>query len=428
MHIFFSGIGGSGLSSLAHLCLDLGYQVSGSDTNFSSIIKNLQKRKITFLNSQDTKTFFDFIKKYPIDLFIHSSAIKNNQEIEVCKQQNIPFKKRDYLINFILKEKNLKLLAIAGTHGKTTTSSLLSYLFFSLNIPVTQVIGTTFNWGNSGSYQKNSKYFILEADEYDRHFLSYNPDYSLISSLDYDHPDIYPTQLDYNLAFLEFISQSKNLIAYYKDIKNLNLIASLKKQKTSNQKLILLNDQKITQKINLLGKIYNENANLVFHLFSELFGNISKSKIINILNSFPGTSRRLELISKNIYTDYAHHPNEIKATLKILKNKNKEIVCIYQPHQNYRQHSILDLYNQSFDDCQKVFLLPTYLSRENPVLKILSQEEIAKKIKHSNLEIVNLDSKLEDNLNKIIKNDCLIIFMGAGDIDNFARNWINKLN
>ena len=430
MHIFFCGIGGSGLSGLAHLALDLGFVVSGSDLQNSQNIEELKTRGATiFLGQKDSQNIQNLNQKHKIDWFVQTAAIKTNHpelqfvqklqelqkkvesqklisspipnsnklDLSLEKEENISnhssnqktliegltqssqikISKRDEFINFVISQKNLKLIAVAGTHGKTTTTGMLIWLFKKLEMPISYLVGSNISFGKSGQFQEKSEYFILECDEFDRNFLKFEPEIAIIPSLDYDHPDTYPTLAEYNEAFGQFLGQVKKISYCYesdyrkiyhtlidineKSTANLNNPQKQEWRTKFNKKIFEIDNldgyqmTKIRKNIKLVGKHNRTNAYLVamcvFNLpiidqicedknfvwgnfywmdakskISKKDLNIKFQKMCDLLTDFPGTARRFEKLAENIYSDYAHHPSEIAATLELAQElvKNME--------------------------------------------------------------------------------------------------------
>jgi UDP-N-acetylmuramate--alanine ligase len=215
MHIYFSGIGGTGLAPLAHLALDCGYNVTGSDIEGSQNVQDLIKRGVKITIGQSQEEILTIHQQNPIDWIIATSALpQNHPHKSFATDNNIKISKRHELINQIVKEKNLRLIAVAGTHGKTTTVGMIIWIFKQLQIAVSYLIGTNISYGRSGEFALGSQYFIYECDEFDRNFLNFEPYLSIIPSLDYDHPDTYKTEKDYCEAFVQFMSQSRCVISW----------------------------------------------------------------------------------------------------------------------------------------------------------------------------------------------------------------------
>ena len=427
MNIYFSGIGGVGIGALASIAHSAGYGVFGSDQNSSLIIEELSKKNIEIEIGRQNGDFLKnkFIEN-GIDWFVYTAALpKNHPELLMAKKLGIKISKRDELLNEIITSKNLKLVAISGTHGKTTTTGMAIWIFKQLGIPASWSIGTTISFGESGFFDPQSEYFIYEADEFDRNFLHFTPAVSLITSIDHDHTDIYETEADYFEAFSQFGEQSDFIISW-KD-QHPEIFKNLQ-----NKVILKQPDKEIT-----LPGIHNrKNASLVIEALDYLVETqdlkVSKDfykKSIEAINNFPGTNRRFERITENIYSDYGHHPKEIQATLQMAKEIAEKkgfsgISLIYQPHQNVRQIEVQDEYTpEVFENANEIIWLPTYLSRENPDFEILSPELLSRKIseKTTILDFSDSPKELIEKILSLKAKNRLILAMSAGSLDGWIR-------
>ena len=411
MKIYLSGIGGVGIGPLAEIALDAGYKVVGSDKNESLMTKYLQDKGVEMsIGLQDGYFLSTEHTKLPIDMFVYTSALPDNHP-DLVMAQNLGIKtaKRDELLAQIINEKNLKLIAIAGTHGKTTTTGMALWAFMQLNIPISYSIGSTISFGTSGRYDSNSEYFVYECDEFDHNFLNFKPYLSLVTTVDYDHPDSYPNEQSYLDAFRQFANQSKQVITWDDQHPELYL---------DNPNTIILNDSDEAS-INLYGKHNRKNATLVIKAFEQL--GISQP-ILNVLETFPGTYRRFEKLAEGLFSDYGHHPVEIKATLELASEISKNIVLVYQPHQNLRQHHLKENYTDQFESAETVYWLPTYLSREDESIPIVSFEELTKNISNKDAIMqADINDELWQKIEQARKDNKLVICMGAGSIDSWLR-------
>lgn len=414
MNIFFSGIGGVGIGPLAEIALDAGYGVQGSDRNDSPITMQLRNRGISISTSEDDGTFLSACHAArPVDWYVHTAALPpNHPELLLAKELGIKTAKRDELLAHIIQEKNLKLIAIAGTHGKTTTTGMLVWALQQLGVRVSYSVGTTLSFGPSGKYDPASEYFLYECDEFDRNFLHFHPHLSLIMSIDYDHPDTYPTEASYLAAFKRFIKQSDATIMWRVD--NTTAIGA-----TADNGWILGEEEILP--LRLAGEHYRRNGTLAAKAIEYLqLG--SAEQTIDILNRFPGTDRRFERLADNLYTDYGHHPTEIAAMLQLARELSDHVVLVYQPHQNVRQHEIKNDYADCFKDAEEVVWLPTYLSREDPALPILSPKELTQNITNkSAIHIADLNPELWRVIENARNQGKLVLCMGAGSIDSWVR-------
>ncbi len=418
MHIYFSGVGGVGIGPLAILALEAGYTVSGSDLKQSEMLSFLRDRGARMQIGQDGTQIANEHIEQPIDWFVHSSAIvENHPELVFAREHGIKVSKRSELINQILKDKNLRMLAVSGTHGKTSTTAIAVWLFKRMGMPVSYSIGATIPFGLPAHYEPGSEYFVYECDEFDRNFLDFYPSMSVITSLGYDHADTYPNQADYDYAFLDFISQSGKTTMWRSAADHLNL------SEQPNLDILSESDPSL-QFIKLPGEHVRKNAWLAAQLVLRVDSRIKQSDVFNALAQFPGVSRRFEKLADNLYTDYAHHPDEINATLQLAHEVSKNVVIVYQPHQNVRQHEILAEYgySQCFDSAKKTYLLPTFLSREDPDLPILTQDEIlAVTSDISDVSKAQMDDELWTKINEHRQNGDLVVAMSAGDLDRWLR-------
>lgn len=411
MNIYFSGIGGVGIGPLAEIAHDAGYTVYGSDQQDSLMTHQLEEKGMSIHIGQDGSFLQTAHTTSGIDWFIYTAALpQDHPELVLARQLGIKTAKRDELLAHIIKEKNLKLIAVAGTHGKTTTTGMLIWAFTQLGIPISYSIGTTINFGPSGKYLPDSHYFIYECDEFDKNFLHFSPHLSIITSIGYDHPDTYPTEPDYIAAFRQFITQSQQTILWQKDSNYIN-------GDTLPNIEILAEDDILP--LHLPGIHYRQNATLAIEALAHLTTG-SPATNQTILESFPGTDRRFEQLDTNLYSDYGHHPVEIAATLQMARELADDVVLVYQPHQNIRQHEVANQYtNVVFQDANTVYWLPTYLSREDPTLPVLTPEELSHGL--SNVQIADLDDILWQNIKQARQEGKLVIAMGAGSIDSWLR-------
>jgi UDP-N-acetylmuramate--alanine ligase len=410
MNIFFSGIGGVALGPLAQIAHDAGHAVLGSDTNESLTTKELGHRGITVHIGQSAELIAAEHAVSPIDWFVYTSAQKDDHpELLKARELGIKTTKRDELLSHIISEHNLKLLAVSGTHGKTTTTGMLVWALKQLGVPTSYSIGSTINFGPSGHYEPGSEYFVYECDEFDRNFLHFNPYASIITSVGYDHTDTYPSKDEYRAAFNQFIGQTAHTIGWYHDLKALTGL--------DTETIWQLQDDEVLD-LELAGEHNRRNATLVLKALEYLGFDHSSS----IVESFPGTNRRFEKLADNLYSDYGHHPTEIAATLQMAREVSDRVILIYQPHQNVRQHEIKNLYRNCFGDATEVYWLPTYLSREDPDLPVLTPEELIADI--SNRDVIHI-SDMTDGLWRLINlhrdNGDLVLCMGAGSIDSWVR-------
>lgn len=417
MNIYFSGLGGVGIGPLAEIAHDAGHAVTGSDLAEGLVTEELRAKGITLTIGQDGSFLRKAHAATPFDWFVYTAALPaNHPELLAAKQLGIRSGKRDEFLAEFIKEHDLKLIAISGTHGKTTTTGMTVWALKQLGVPVSYSVGSTLSFGPSGAYDPASKFFVYECDEYDKNLLHFTPYLSLLTSIDYDHPDTYPTEDEYKATFRQYIAQSDHTIAWQRDLTYINQPSA-----TSIWAL----DEAETLDIQLLGNHNRMNATLVSKAL-EYLAIADATKAAEALGHFPGTDRRFEKLADNLYSDYGHHPEEIAATLQLAHEKTDNIVLVYQPHQNWRQHFIKDQYTTQFDLARKIIWLPTYLTRENPDQPTLIPEELTLNITNPSLEYGELNNALWEQIEAERASGALVLCMGAGTIDGWVREQLQR--
>ncbi len=404
MRIYISGISGTAMGPLALMAKDAGMDVCGSDLMENAVSKELKEREIAYkIGPQDGKYLQEQYDNGGVDWFVYTSALpKDHVELKLAKKLGIKVTKRDEFIAHLIDEMHLKMVAVAGTHGKTTTTAMIVWGCQKLNVPISFSVGSTLGFAPAGQYTPGSEYFVYEADEYDRNFLHFHPWLAVITTVTYDHPDIYPTEEDYKVAFAKFIGQSKSTIV----------------------------GEKVDSRLTLAGEARRYDAMLAMRALQKMT-NASSDELIEILNEFPGVGRRFERIADGVYTDYAHHPEEIEATLQVAQDEVvrtglKGVVAVYEPHQNTRQHEVRSGYKDAFVGVAKLFWLPTYLTRENPDLDVISPSQFIDELSNAELaEVAEADDKLADKLKEYQKDGYLILLMTAGPADKWYRKIFN---
>lgn len=423
MHIFFSGIGGGGVGPLALIAKQAGYDVSGSDSQESINTDQLKKQGIDFYIGQTTQYVATVHARNPIDWFVFSSAITrtqpNHPELAFARSHTIKYSLRDELLNKIITDKKLKLLGIAGTNGKSTTTAMAIWLFHQLGIPIGHSVGAKIPFAPMGQLQPDSKYFVYECDEFDNNFLAFHPYLAAITGISWDHHEIFPTQQSYRDAYRKFISQSDHTILWQEELAELELSPS------TTLTVINTADPKI-ETIALPGEYNRQDAwqaVLAVHRLTQK----PIAELIKHIGAFPGLKQRMELLAPNLYTNYAHTPEKIRGgmltALDIAKGKN--VVVIYEPLTNRRQHYIKDDYKDCFEGASKLYWTPTYLAREDPDLTTLTPEELLPYATAPKDKVpAKMDNELLAAIKKHLANGDMVVAMGAsggGSLDEWLR-------
>lgn len=426
MHIYFSGIGGTGLGPLALICKQAGYQISGSDMQHSQYTDYLVSKGINLHIGQSLEQIAEVNRTNPIDWIVFSSAVfihnPRHPELVFAEDNGIKTSKRDECLNMILEKRGLKLLAVSGTHGKTTATAMLIWLFKQLRLPLSYSVGAKLSFGPMGNFDPDSQYFAYECDEFDKNFLSFSPFINIVTAVDWDHHEIYPTREEYKAAFRQSISQSQTTIIYDKDASYLDIRPS------ESVKIVSVEDKAIDS-IKLAGRHNRQDAYLCVQALVNLF-DLPKEKVIESVCDFPGANRRFEKLAENIFTDYGHTPEEISATLQLACELSDNVVVAYEPLTDRRQHYMKEQYDGIFDIAKKVYWLPSYLAREDPNTPVLKPEELIKYLgSKTKAEPALKNTDLREKLKKAAQEGDLVICIaggGGGSLDEWARKELSK--
>jgi UDP-N-acetylmuramate--alanine ligase len=442
MKLHFIGIGGIGVSALAKYYLEKGYQISGSDLKESEITKELKERgvkvfigkhKISNIKNQKSKSQKRKNQNYVLpDLVIYSPAVQpNNPELKEAKKRKIKCLSYPQALGELTKEHFT--IACCGTHGKSTTSSMIGFILEKAGLDPTIIVGTKMkNFQNSNCKIGKSKYLVIEADEYQGSFLNYYPKIVILTSLDWDHPDYFKTEKDYFSIFKKFAKKipKDGFLILNRDDKN---ISKLKSQISKLKIKILeysLRDkeaEKVRKTLRIPGEFNVSNALAALKVARVL--KISDKIFFKALSQFKGTWRRFDehnLKIKNlklkIIDDYAHHPEEVLKTSLALfeKFKRKKILLIFQPHQFQRTFYLFDNFVKVFQKIpfEKIWILDIFsvAGREKkPIKKKVSSKKLVSAIARTNVIYVSKDAFFKQLQREFLNFD-ILIFMGAGDI------------
>lgn len=427
MHIYFSGIGGTAIGPLALIAKQAGYSVSGSDKQDSQYIEYLRKKGITNINiGQSRESIAKVHKENPIDWYVYSSAVAienaDAPELNFVKNQNIKHSKRDELLNQIIKDKNLKLIAVAGTHGKTTTTAMAIWLLKELGVPISYSVGAKISFGDMGTFKQGSEYFIYEADEFDHNFLAFKPFVSLITGVTWDHHEIFPTRKDYQIAFKDFINQSQKTYIWQEDASYLSI------NEKSNIK-ILDSVEPMLNTLSIAGEYNRLDAWLVISALQKISGKPIK-RLVDIMNRFPGLQRRMEQIAPNLYSDYAHTPEKIRGCMSVAletaEYKNQNVIVVYEPLTNRRQHYMIKDYKDCFKGAKKVYWIPSYLAREDPNQRIIPPIEMINHLTDPSIaEPKQRNEELKQIIQKHLGSGDLVVCMAGGGGDSLDE-WLRQ--
>jgi UDP-N-acetylmuramate--alanine ligase len=441
-HIHFIGIGGTGLSAIARVLLEKGFSISGSDREASSLFNAI--------SAAGAVTFVGHAAEHieGADLVIRSSAIPNdNPEILAAHKKGIPVIKRADFLQELTAEK--ETVAIAGSHGKTTTTAMLVWIFDQLGLDPSYIVGGIVNQLGTNAHAGLGSAFIIEADEYDNMFLGLSPKMAVITNIEYDHPDFFPTEESYLSAFVNFLARVQpGGIAFYclddlitrslltnSALTNLHFLsygissdANYRAAQVEIRKgfpKFTLQYRKVKDQIEDLGSLslkisgHHNILNAIAALAVVHQWGLPINEAMQVLSQFTGVNRRFEVLDTvkgiTIIDDYGHHPSQLNTTLKAARARYPgcRLWAVWQPHTYSRTMALEEAYIQSLNLADKVLVLKIYSAREeNPGY---SAEVIAQALPQEKARYFSsFDSAIQHLLKYLKAEDVLIIF-SAGD-------------
>ena len=433
---FFIGIGGIGMSSIARYFLNLGNEVMGYDRAESEILEKLSKDGVKVLDKIDINLLSEDFKSNDVIVIYTAAISKENPYLNYFVNNKNKIYKRSEILGEIT-EKTF-CISIAGTHGKTTTTAILTHLFYKCEENFQSFVGGILNGYETNFISTGTKYSIVEADEYDRSFLQLKPNIGIITSIEKDHLDIYGDFKSLKESFHLFANKVSDKIFYSDEIEGLEgLSYSINLETDYYAKNISLKDngykfdlitpsnEFINVEFNQIGGHNLLNALGAFSVADYL--GLDENKLIDALADFKGVNRRMDVFrvgNKIVIDDYAHHPSEINAVLNSIKDKynNLEVGVIFQPHLFSRTKDLLDDFAKVLSKFDEVYLLDIYPAREKPIDGVSSDVLLDKIIcdKKSILKIESVNEKIES-----IECDVIAV-LGAGNVANSIQSLKKK--
>ena len=447
--IHFVGIGGIGMSGIAELLLNYGYKISGSDLLKTPVTEKLERMGAKVYYCHNSKHITD------ADVVVKSSAIKSdNIEIRTALTKKIPVIRRAEMLSELMRMKYG--ISIAGTHGKTTTTSMVGMILAEAGLKPTLIIGGKVKNFNSTSVLGNSKYIVVEADEFDRSFLTLSPIIAGITNIEPEHLDCYPTIKDLETAFLQYANSVPFfglIIACLDDKKIKEIIPRFEKRlctygvdSEANVRAVNIKFKNFTSIYDLvyekkrLGPIHLQlpgvhnikNSLLAATVALEL--EIPFNYIRKGLAKFKGVYRRFEkkgcINDILVYDDYAHHPTEIMATLEGIRNGSiRRIVVVFQPHLYSRTQRFYEEFARTLSLSDLLIVTDVYPARETAIPGINGKLIVDSAIKQGNANVIYIENK-EDVPNKLLeitRSGDIVITMGAGDIYKVSEKFLSML-
>ena len=450
--IHFVGIGGIGMSGIAEILLDQGFHVSGSDRGLSEVTERLQKLGADIFEGHRAENIVG-----DVDALVYSSAVSlDNPEVLEAQGRKIPVIRRAEMLAEVMRLKYG--IGIAGTHGKTTTTSMISLVLMEGNLDPTVIVGGKLSGlGGTNARLGRGDFIVVEADEFDRSFLSLTPTIAVLTTLETDHLDCYRDLEDIKGAFIQFASK----VPFYGFVVLcLDEPALLDIMPQLNKKKIItygLNPQADVQAVDIrhkdntstftvvrngidLGQVTIQvpgNHNVQNSLAAIAVGlhlGVSFDNVRAGIEKFAGVYRRWEKKGEvngiTVYDDYAHHPTECRATLAGTKaGWRRRVVCVFQPHLYTRTRDFYEEFGKSFLLSDVLIVTDVYPAREEAIQGISGELIVnaAKRFGHKDAQYVPDKKQIPDHLTSIVKSGDIVITMGAGDIWKFGEEFLKKM-
>lgn len=446
-HVHLIGIGGTGLSAIARLLLESGYEVSGSDQSMSILAKNLQDSGVTVFIGHRPENIAG------ADCIVRSSAIPDtNPEVIAAQQSGIPvYKRMDFLGQFMVDKTGI---AVAGTHGKTTTTAMIAYLLTELGQDPSYLVGGVVRDLQSNAHSGKGNAFVIEADEYDHMFLGLKPCMIVLTSVDYDHPDCYPTPEEYLQAFRSFIAtlpKGGKLIGYRDQPGYAELVpteledkvdvisygtsagCTYQAQNLSPMEgsgfafdLVKKGEPPVSVQLSIPGFHNVLNACAALAVMDQL--GVSMCTAAGMISNFRGAGRRFEVIAEisgiTLVSDYAHHPTEIRSTLAAARSTypGHRIWAVWQPHTYSRTHSLAQEFASAFSDADQVIVTDIYAAREPH--QDYSSLDVVKKMDSRKTKYIASLPQVSQYLFQELKAGDVLVVLSAGDADQIIDRLI----
>ena len=447
--IHFVGIGGIGMSGIAEILLNKGFEVSGSDLNLTEVTNRLAELGAKIYEGHSSENVKD------VDVLVYSSAvIPDNPEVRAAADRNIPIIKRAEMLAETMRMQYG--IGIAGTHGKTTTTSMVGLTLTEGGIDPTIIVGGKLSGlGGTNARLGNGEFIVVEADEFDRTFLKLTPTIAAITTLEREHLDTYKDLDDIKTAFIEFANKvpfygfvvicldepalqdiipfiNKTVFTYGTTAQADVRAIDIEFEGFSSKYTVIYKGKELgSVKLNIPGEHYVKNSLVAVTIGMEL--GIDFEVIKKALEKFKGVYRRFETKYKNdilVLDDYAHHPTESSATLAGIRAAwDRRLVVVFQPHLYSRTKDFYQDFGRSFLNSDVFICTDIYPAREKPIDGVTGEmiANIAKKYGHKNVHYIPDKKDVPKKLMELKKKDDIIITMGAGDIWKYGEKFVELL-
>ncbi|HEX8591659.1 MAG TPA: Mur ligase family protein [Candidatus Paceibacterota bacterium] len=416
--VHMAGIGGIGMSALAQYLVAEGMSVRGTDLEESPVTEMLRARGVEVIIGSQVKENV----LADTDLLIYSDAVKESNP-ERAQAKELEIRELSYFGMLGHVSEGKRTIAVAGTHGKTTTTGMLTRILRDAEASPTAVIGSIIADFGSNYLEGKSDLFVVEACEYNRHFLDLSPNVLIITNLEFDHTDYFHSLEDVQDAFRELAQMVPETGAIVTDTENPNIIPILEGLRAP----VVHYPAELTYPLRMPGEFNQMNARAAAAAARTVLPQLSNEQIAHSLSQFQGAWRRFEYKGKtsrgvDVYDDYAHHPTAVKETLRALRSKAPgQVIVAFHPHLYSRTRDLLDGFARSFEDADEIIVAPIYAAREENDGSV-SAEILAERIRAEGGNATGYSSlaEVEARLKEVGESGDVIMTMGAGDIYKIA--------
>ncbi|HWQ46305.1 MAG TPA: UDP-N-acetylmuramate--L-alanine ligase [Longilinea sp.] len=449
--VHFIGIGGTGLSALARVLVERGVKVTGSDRQLSALALDLVKIGVKVCEGHDPSLL------QGADLVVRSSAVPDNDpEVKAALQAGIPVLKRSEFLDRMLD--GYDCIAIAGTHGKTTTTAMTAWMLHEIGLDPSFVIGGVSENLGTNAHHGSGKYFVIEADEYDRMFLGLHPQVAIVTYVEHDHPDCFPSYSAYLEAFSQFVRLIKpgGKLLYCQDNKGARVVQLFTSESidafsygveygSAYEAL----DIKVNEKGSYSFRaVFQEHEELAIvdlqvpglHNVRNALGALAAVHQLGLplqpaasaLGTFTGTGRRFDILGEaggvTIIDDYAHHPTELKATLEAARSRypDRHIWVVWQPHTYSRTQSLLPQFVKAFGQADHLIVTAIYAAREKD--NGFTANQVVEQMFHPDARYIPALDDVSAYLVNSLKSGDVLLVCSAGDADNISKTVLKALS